>query len=212
MNFLDGRLVAEEGRLWFVSGEIRVPLDGLQSERLSNRAGAPIVAGIRPQAIREAGSADGRDGHPITAIVHLSEVQGDRVSHRIETKDGRAYRSSHRPHLIAAELRTGFPNRHSSNAQVLNLAASGKRTDPFGRFVHRLHRFSQIVCDLKSMETCAICGQNLSRHDLADHLPAVIVSRSSRPLCGRSAARDRGRAGAGSWRGCRGRGPGRSTA
>ena len=89
MNFLDGRLLAEEGRLWFVGGEIRIPLDGLQSERLHKRAGSPIVAGIRPQAIREAGSPDAvGDGHSITGIVRLSEVQGDRVFHRIETADG----------------------------------------------------------------------------------------------------------------------------
>jgi multiple sugar transport system ATP-binding protein len=92
MNFLDGRLLAEEGRLWFVGGAIRIPLDGLQSERLSKRVDSPIVAGIRPQAIRELASVDavGDNSCAITAIVRLSEVQGDRVFHRIETKDGQA--------------------------------------------------------------------------------------------------------------------------
>jgi multiple sugar transport system ATP-binding protein len=91
MNFLDGRLVAEEGRLWFVSGAIRIPLDGLQSERLRQRAGSSIVAGIRPQAIGEVTSVDAAGArHQITAVVRLSDVRGDRVFHRIETKDGQA--------------------------------------------------------------------------------------------------------------------------
>jgi multiple sugar transport system ATP-binding protein len=89
MNFLDGRLAAEEGRLWFVSGAIRIPLDGSQSERLRARAGSPIVVGIRPQAICEVASDDiVKDGPHITALVRLSEVQGDCVFHRIETADG----------------------------------------------------------------------------------------------------------------------------
>ena len=110
MNFLDGRLLGEEGRLWFVGGVIRIPLDGSRSERLSKRAGAPIVAGIRPQAIHEANSVDaaGDSSHPITAIVRLSEVQGDRVFHRIETKDGRALIALGATHILLS------PNREQA--------------------------------------------------------------------------------------------------
>ncbi len=84
MNFLEGQLIANEDRLHFVSGAIRIPLDGSRADQLRKRAGSLIVLGIRPQAICEvqSGSVTG-DGHQITANVHISEVQGDRVFHRL---------------------------------------------------------------------------------------------------------------------------------
>ncbi|HEV3417889.1 MAG TPA: ABC transporter ATP-binding protein [Pirellulales bacterium] len=90
MNFLDGKLVAEEGVLWFIGGAIRLRLDDDQTKRLSHRAGSPVVAGVRPEGITEAYSSTvAMNSNCITAKVSLSELQGDRVFHRIETDDGR---------------------------------------------------------------------------------------------------------------------------
>jgi multiple sugar transport system ATP-binding protein len=90
MNFLDGQLVAEDGALWFIGGAVRLRLGDEQTKRLSHRAGSPIVAGIRPEGISEAhSSAVAINSNCITAEVRLSELQGDRVFHRIETDDGR---------------------------------------------------------------------------------------------------------------------------
>jgi multiple sugar transport system ATP-binding protein len=90
MNFLEGQLVAEEGVLWFIGGAIRLRLDDDQTKRLSHRAGSPVVAGVRPEGITEAYSSTvAMNSNCITAKVRLSELQGDRVFHRIETDDGR---------------------------------------------------------------------------------------------------------------------------
>src|SRR5205807_9844789 len=50
MNFLEGRLITEDGRLSFASGALRLQLSAEQSQRLSHRAGKDVVAGIRPEA------------------------------------------------------------------------------------------------------------------------------------------------------------------
>jgi multiple sugar transport system ATP-binding protein len=87
MNFLEGRLVTDDGRPYFVSGALRLPVDSEQSRRMSSHAGKPIVVGIRPEAICEADSASNLDGEfHFTATVLVSEVQGDRVYHRIEIR------------------------------------------------------------------------------------------------------------------------------
>ena len=62
MNFVDCRLVEEDGALAArMDGLARVPLDGAARERYRAHAGRPLVAGFRPEHIREwRGAEDGR--------------------------------------------------------------------------------------------------------------------------------------------------------
>jgi len=59
MNFFDGRLVDEGGRLWFDEGTGRLPVPARVTAALRARAvEAPnVVLGIRPEALAPAGSA-----------------------------------------------------------------------------------------------------------------------------------------------------------
>jgi multiple sugar transport system ATP-binding protein len=89
MNFLDGKLVAEEDALWFIGGAVRLRLDDEQTKRLDSRVETAVVAGIRPEAVSEMNpAAVATNGNHTAATVRLSELQGDRVFHRIETADG----------------------------------------------------------------------------------------------------------------------------
>ncbi len=89
MNFLEGRLFAEGGRLFIASGGLRLPVETQQSHRISTYAGKPIVVGIRPEAICEVDSTSNIEGEfQLTASVLMSEVHGDRVHRRIELSPG----------------------------------------------------------------------------------------------------------------------------
>jgi multiple sugar transport system ATP-binding protein len=86
MHFLDGRLEAENDGVCFVAGVIRLRVPVAAAARLRKRMDAPIILGLRPEAIRLAEPNKG-DGHSIIATVRISEVLGDRVFHRVETAD-----------------------------------------------------------------------------------------------------------------------------
>jgi multiple sugar transport system ATP-binding protein len=89
MNFLDGRLVAEESSLVFVTGSIRIRIGEQQSQRLGDRIGTAIVAGLRPEAICDGDTAvDLAGANHFTAVVLASELQGDRLFHRLQIAEG----------------------------------------------------------------------------------------------------------------------------
>jgi ABC-type sugar transport system ATPase subunit len=92
MNFFNGRLIADEGRLWFASGPIRLAIDEVRARKLERHSESAVLAGIRPQAtcVEASGSAAASGEGELTAVVRLSESQGDRVFHRIETPDGQS--------------------------------------------------------------------------------------------------------------------------
>lgn len=91
MNFLTGHLVADDGRMRFESGAIRLPIDQSQTEMLSARADSTIVVGIRPEEIcplsASAATATG-EASTFSGTLHASEFHGDRVFHRIKMPDG----------------------------------------------------------------------------------------------------------------------------
>ena len=89
MHFLDGRIEAENENVYFVAGATRLRVPDPATAKLKCRIDAPIVLGLRPEAIRLA-DANEVNGQSITATVRISEVLGDRVFHRIETLDGQS--------------------------------------------------------------------------------------------------------------------------
>jgi multiple sugar transport system ATP-binding protein len=57
MNFLEGRIVDEGGKLLFDEGTGKLPIPARSTAALRARAGADIVVGIRPEAIAPAATA-----------------------------------------------------------------------------------------------------------------------------------------------------------
>jgi multiple sugar transport system ATP-binding protein len=79
MNFLDGRLVDAEGRLWFEDGEARLPVPSWANAALGPRVGQALVLGVRPEALAVASQARfEKAGNAIAMKVWLVQPLGDR--------------------------------------------------------------------------------------------------------------------------------------
>src|SRR5262249_17962286 len=76
MNFFEGRLVRDGGRVWFDEGTGRLALPPFVADALSPRVGEEIVLGIRPQAV-SLDRAAAREGNTLPAKVVLVEPLGD---------------------------------------------------------------------------------------------------------------------------------------
>ncbi|MEW6250464.1 MAG: ATP-binding cassette domain-containing protein [Planctomycetota bacterium] len=80
MNFLGGRLIREECRLWFDEGGTRLPVSPRHCAALAAFVDRPVTLGIRPEMLRPVESASPTP--PAAALdVHVSVVEplGDRT-------------------------------------------------------------------------------------------------------------------------------------
>jgi len=94
MNFLDGRLVAEDGRIFFDEGTARVLLPEPKTQKLQSWVGKDVVMGVRPEAMSTTG--EGRfagTGNILPVAVSVIEPLG-------ETMDLYASTDKH-PHIVA---------------------------------------------------------------------------------------------------------------
>jgi len=94
MNFLDGRLVAEDGRIFFDEGTARVLLPEPKAQKLQSWVGKDVVMGVRPEAMSTTG--EGRfagTGNILPVAVSVIEPLG-------ETMDLYASTDKH-PHIVA---------------------------------------------------------------------------------------------------------------
>ena len=57
MNFFEGRLIEEGGRLWFDEGTGKLPVPDWAAAGLRDRVGTDIVLGVRPEALSDDRSA-----------------------------------------------------------------------------------------------------------------------------------------------------------
>ncbi|MEO8212180.1 MAG: sn-glycerol-3-phosphate ABC transporter ATP-binding protein UgpC [Myxococcales bacterium] len=97
MNFLHGRLVGEEGELFFDEGSGRLPVPAWAKAQLAGVAGGEVVLGIRPEALgqrdvngtggpRDTGGAGARPGpSALTMQVSLIQPLGDRLNVYLST-------------------------------------------------------------------------------------------------------------------------------
>jgi len=86
MNFLDGRLLSEDGQLYFDEGTARFRLPGRFNGVLSSREGEQMVMGIRPEQM--ACNPQGRfAGEENRLDVTISEVEtlGDKMDLHVQT-------------------------------------------------------------------------------------------------------------------------------
>jgi multiple sugar transport system ATP-binding protein len=57
MNFFEGSVVKENGRLWFDEGSGKLPLPSWASEALSGQVGTNVTLGVRPEAMSDRATA-----------------------------------------------------------------------------------------------------------------------------------------------------------
>ncbi|MBI4580215.1 MAG: sn-glycerol-3-phosphate ABC transporter ATP-binding protein UgpC [Planctomycetes bacterium] len=88
MNFLAGRLMGENGQLYFRGPSVRLRLPQRLHAGLAGREGQPMVLGIRPEGLSD--EADGRfagEENVLDATVQVTELLGDRMDVVAQTPD-----------------------------------------------------------------------------------------------------------------------------
>jgi len=85
MNFFEGKLRRDDGRLWFDEGTGKLAVPAAAAETLAARAGEDVVLGIRPQAVSLDRTA-ARDGNTLPAKVLLVEPLGDKMDVTLSTE------------------------------------------------------------------------------------------------------------------------------
>jgi len=85
MNFFDGTLEHSDGQMWFVGDELRLRLEDAPAEWLQGQPSRPVVAGIRPEALRvsEAPTDNG-----ISGTVLVTEPLGSTMDVFLQTAAG----------------------------------------------------------------------------------------------------------------------------
>jgi multiple sugar transport system ATP-binding protein len=86
MNFFEGEIVGEAGKLWFDEGTGRIAVPGWAKDALEGRVGSKIILGVRPQAIsdRPIGAANGT-GNVLAMKVGVVEPLGDKMDIHLST-------------------------------------------------------------------------------------------------------------------------------
>lgn len=101
MNFLDGKLVARDGHLYFDEGSAMIRLSPQQQRLVGDKAGEPAVLGIRPDgmALRPQGRFSGEENvlpvsvgvvEPLgqTMDIHVNTPQHPYLVARVEARRG----------------------------------------------------------------------------------------------------------------------------
>jgi multiple sugar transport system ATP-binding protein len=86
MNFFEGRVVDEGGRLWFDEGTGKLPVPARAAEALRGRAadGGSVVMGVRPEALAAGGAAPG--GATLEMKVWLVQPLGAKMDVYLQTE------------------------------------------------------------------------------------------------------------------------------
>jgi multiple sugar transport system ATP-binding protein len=106
MNFFSGRLVGEDGGVWFVAGDgerpsIRLAMLPQHIEKLQGHVGSEVTLGLRPSALAE--QSHGAVAHStITAEIQVVEPLGKNIDVSCELSDGS-------PVLARIDARHDFP-------------------------------------------------------------------------------------------------------
>ncbi len=93
MNFLEGTIAADQGRLWFDEGTGRIAVPAWAAPTLASKVGARVAMGVRPQAIRDARPDGDSDGSSLEMKVGVVEFLGDKMEVYVST--------ANHPHVIA---------------------------------------------------------------------------------------------------------------
>ncbi len=86
MNFFAGRIVAENGSLWFDEGSGRIRMPKRLEKSLSGRVGEAVVLGVRPESL--SCSNEGKfagQGNRIDVTISVIEPLGDKMDLHVQT-------------------------------------------------------------------------------------------------------------------------------
>jgi multiple sugar transport system ATP-binding protein len=85
MNFLEGTILADAGRLWFDEGTGRIAVPDWAEGALAGAAGAAMTMGVRPHAIHEASRTGGAGDSTLELKVDVVELLGDKMDVHMST-------------------------------------------------------------------------------------------------------------------------------
>jgi len=87
MNFFNGRVIADNGALWFDEGSNRLRMPRRLERALSSRVGQEMVLGVRPECLSV--SNEGRfsgQGNRLDVTISVIEPLGDKMDLHVQTK------------------------------------------------------------------------------------------------------------------------------
>ncbi len=129
MNFLDGRIVRQEG-IWFDGSGVKIKLEGQKADMLADYDGQAVVFGIRPEGLflRETAGADNPDQvMELTAQVieplgnamdiYADTSTGDRVVARVKAEPMDA-ETKVKLFVDMTKVHLFEPNQHEDDAQA----------------------------------------------------------------------------------------------
>jgi multiple sugar transport system ATP-binding protein len=93
MNFFDGTIVSEGGKLWFDEGTGKLAVPSWATDALGGRVGSKVVMGVRPQAISDRPIGADSTGNVLGMKVGVIEPLGDKMDIHLST--------AKHPHIIA---------------------------------------------------------------------------------------------------------------
>jgi multiple sugar transport system ATP-binding protein len=100
MNFLEGTIASEGGKLWFDEGTGRIVVPDWARDALAGKVGSKVVMGVRPQAISDrphaangqvngrhasGGSAEGMKDNVLPMKIGVVEFLGDKMDVYVST-------------------------------------------------------------------------------------------------------------------------------
>jgi multiple sugar transport system ATP-binding protein len=94
MNFMEGTVASDAGKLWFDEGTGRIAVPDWAKDALSGKVGSKVVLGVRPQAIsdRPHGAGELKD-NVLEMKIGVIEFLGDKMDVYVST--------ANHPHVIA---------------------------------------------------------------------------------------------------------------
>jgi multiple sugar transport system ATP-binding protein len=79
MNFLNGTIVADGGKLYFDEGDGRLPLNPATADQLQSSVGRKVVLGVRPEQLGNKDARFAANGSSLNMKVRLVQTLGDRL-------------------------------------------------------------------------------------------------------------------------------------
>jgi multiple sugar transport system ATP-binding protein len=84
MNFFEGAILGENGRLWFDEGTAKLAVPAWAEPALADRVGSRVVMGVRPQGISDVPRGDAND-NVLAMRVGVVEVLGEKMDVHLST-------------------------------------------------------------------------------------------------------------------------------
>jgi multiple sugar transport system ATP-binding protein len=79
MNFLEGTIVADSGKLYFDEGSGRLPLTDASARQLQGSVGRKVVLGVRPEQLGRQDARFATNGNSLEMKARLVQTLGDRL-------------------------------------------------------------------------------------------------------------------------------------